>query len=134
LKEGEINTFGGEMNKSELIQVLEDLNLDREKIQIAMGSAMVMHGIKESTKDADCQCDHDYFKLLLAMGHQKSIARSGCDRIDLGLVELFDTPALEESIRIEGWKVDTLEDIVKEKKKYGREKDLRDIKLIEEYL
>lgn len=101
---------------------------------VITGTALVMHGIKEETKDIDISCTKEAFRTLAAQGYpikQGDFARKVVYSDD---VEIFEDWHSGEITMIEGIPVASLESIIVMKKQLGREKDLIDIAKVEALL
>ncbi len=101
---------------------------------VITGTALVMHGIKEETKDIDISCTKEAFRSLAAQGFpikQGAFARKVIYSDD---VEIFENWHRGDIILIEGIPVASLESVIVMKKQLGREKDLIDIAKIEAHL
>lgn len=127
------------MNKTEMVKILKDLELNREGCELVMGSALLMYGIREEAHDVDIAVTDEIFNEYLQRGYSIECNTWGRERILIivgGIeIELFREILAEvESKEYEGFYVQTLDSIVYWKKMLGREKDLKDIKVIEEYM
>ena len=101
---------------------------------VITGTALVMHGIKEETKDIDISCNKEAFRTLAAQGYpikQGDFARKVVYSDD---VEIFEDWHSGEITMIEGIPVASLESIIVMKKQLGRGKDLIDIAKVEALL
>ena len=101
---------------------------------VITGTALVMHGIKEETKDIDISCTREAFRALVAQGYpikQGAFARKVIYSDD---VEIFEDWHRGDITMIEGVPVASLESVIVMKKQLGREKDLSDIAKIEAHL
>ena len=101
---------------------------------VITGTALVMHGIKEETKDIDISCTKEAFQALAAQGYpikQGDFARKVIYSDD---VEIFEDWHGGEITMIEDVPVASLESVIVMKKQLGREKDLTDIAKIEAHL
>lgn len=101
---------------------------------VITGTALVMHGIKEETKDIDISCTEKAFRSLAALGfpiQQGDFARKVIYSDEVEIFEDWHTGAIE---MVEGVPVASLESVIVMKKQLGREKDLADIAKIEVHL
>lgn len=101
---------------------------------VITGTALVMHGIKEETKDIDISCTKEAFKVLAAQGFpikQGAFARKVIFSED---VEIFEDWHRGDNTMIEEVPVASLESVIVMKKQLGREKDLADIAKIVAHL
>lgn len=104
---------------------------------LMFGSSLVMHGIKDETTDIDVYLD----KVVALLGDKlssKSITRSDgksgthyeLGPFDFGFGEECDVKCVE----IDGILCQDLEEILRAKKRWGRQKDLDDIEMINKFL
>lgn len=101
---------------------------------VITGTALVMHGIKEETKDVDISCTREAFQALAAQGYpikQGDFARKVIYSDD---VEIFEDWHKGDITMIEGVPVASLESVIAMKKQLGREKDFSDIAKIKAHL
>jgi len=101
---------------------------------VITGTALVMHGIKEETKDIDISCTKEAFHTLAAQGYpikQGAFARKVIYSDD---VEIFEDWHRGAITMIEEVPVASLESVIVMKKQLGREKDQIDIAKIEAHL
>ena len=98
---------------------------------------MAIRGIRES-KDLDVVVKDDLYKKLL-----KKYKETKSGQIKIARIEIFSPKAvlinnsnkvIDRAETIQGFKFIKLDDLIKWKKKMGREKDFKDIELIKEYL
>ena len=50
------------LNKKDIISILDKYNLDNKKYVVISSAAMVLYGIKESTKDIDIAVTKEYYQ------------------------------------------------------------------------
>lgn len=120
--------------KETIKESLSALPLKMGDYCVITGTALVMHGIKEETKDIDISCNKEAFRTLAAQGYpikQGDFARKVVYSDD---VEIFEDWHSGEITMIEGIPVASLESIIVMKKQLGREKDLIDIAKVEALL
>ncbi len=101
---------------------------------VITGTALVMHGVKEKTKDIDISCTKKAFQALAAQGFpikQGDFARKVIYNED---VEIFENWHRGDITMIDEIPVASLESVIVMKKQLGREKDLSDIAKIEAHL
>ena len=123
------------MNKNDIIRRLEDLNFDKTQYWVLAGSAMVMHGVREETADIDLGCSKSFADELEKQGYLTTIMEDGTRRITVaGDVEIFEDWIFDEVVFVENFPVISIKGLIEMKKSLGREKDLRDIELIETFL
>ena len=124
------------LNREDVLRIVRGLDFIGEDCWLTSGAALVLYGVREFTHDVDLICTRELADRLEAQG--VPFRRNGLDgtRIfsygdDVELLEDWDT---EEVVELEGLRSASLLSIRKQKEKLGREKDLRDIALIDEFL
>lgn len=123
------------MNKKDIISELERFPFDRNEYWLITGSAMVLYGIREQTHDIDMGCTEKMADLLEKEGYLCKITSEGRRYFKYGeLIEIFEGWICDHADEVEGYQVISIRGLIEMKRSLGREKDLRDIKLIEEYL
>lgn len=123
------------MNKSDIICRLEKINFDKIGYWVLAGSAMVLHGIRPETHDIDLGCSKALADELEMRGYPSKVMPDGTRRIAYAEdVEIFEEWIFDKVILVDGIPVISLDGLLEMKQSLGREKDLRDIALIEEFL
>ncbi|MBR3293454.1 MAG: hypothetical protein IKI69_03395 [Oscillospiraceae bacterium] len=123
------------MNKQEIIQKLQDLDLPKEDYWLVAGSAMVMHGIREETRDIDLGCSKKLADRLEAEACPTELLTDGSRRIVLGNeIEFFENWLFDRVEWIDGFPVISLQGLIFMKQQLGREKDLADLAAIKDYI
>ncbi|MFL0270095.1 hypothetical protein [Candidatus Clostridium radicumherbarum] len=56
------------LNKSNIIDILKELNLPTKEYWTTSGAALVLHGVKETTKDIDLGCTTDLVECFIKKG------------------------------------------------------------------
>ena len=127
------------MEFKKLLEELRKLNLPVDSYVIFGSGSMSVRGIRESS-DLDIIVSdkvwQDFIKKYSTKNNNKSIIQIGDIEICKDLLPWLDNSEelIKRSELIDGFPFSTLEDTLKLKEKFGREKDREDIKLIEEYL
>ena len=127
------------MEFKKLLEELRKLNLPVDSYVIFGSGSMSVRGIIESS-DLDIIVSdkvwQDFIKKYSTKNNNKSIIQIGNIEICKDLLPWLDNSEelIKRSELIDGFPFSTLEDTLKLKEKFGREKDREDIKLIEEYL
>ena len=127
------------MEFKKLLEELRKLNLPVDSYVIFGSGSMSVRGIRESS-DLDIIVSdkvwQDFIKKYSTKNNNKSIIQIGNIEICKDLLPWLDNSEelIKRSELIDGFPFSTLEDTLKLKEKFGREKDREDIKLIEEYL
>ena len=123
------------LNKNSIIKMLNDLNLPPSEYWITSGSALVMHGVKQYTKDIDLGCTNSLWDFFLQNGHMFRVGKDNSKIMQINeYVEVIKEYYVEEIEFVEGLPTGSLKSIKKQKESLGREKDIIDIKLIDEYI
>ena len=118
------------MNKNQIIKHMNALNLPINEYWILAGSALVMHGIRPETSDIDIGCTTKLFERLI--GSRDVIVREdGSRSLDYdGVLEVFENWMAEEVVTLNELPVGSLMSIKKHKESLNREKDKKDLLLI----
>ncbi|MBR2600407.1 MAG: hypothetical protein IKD84_05830 [Erysipelotrichaceae bacterium] len=123
------------MNRNEIFEQLRQFPYDPAQYWIITGAAMVIYGLREQTHDIDMGCSKEMADLLERDGHLHKISPDGRRSFRIGeLIEVFEGWICDKTVEIEGFQVISLKGLLEMKRGLGREKDLRDIRLIEEYM
>jgi hypothetical protein len=123
------------LNKDNIINIVNDLNLPLNEYWITSGSALVMHGVKKIATDIDLGCTNNLWEDFLQKGYTYRVEKDNSKIMEINdSVEIIKEYFVDEIELIEGLPTGSLESIKKQKAKLGREKDIRDIKLIDEYI
>lgn len=123
------------MNREELIRRVRALPFDASNYWLVAGGAMVLHGLRAETRDVDLGCDSALADWLEKQGCAVSGDRSDGRKIDYADdVEIFENWLYDEIILLEGIPVISLPGLREMKLAIGRQKDLRDVALIDERL
>lgn len=123
------------MERDEIVRKIKDLNLDSNQLWVTSSAALVLHGVKSNARDIDLGCSVLLWDELILKGYKYKQFEDGTYAIDIKSdIEIIKEYYVDEIIKIEGINVGSLESIKKQKQELGREKDLKDIKLIDEYI
>ena len=123
------------MNKAEIIELLNAFPYDREDYWVVGGGAMVLYGIREQTHDIDLGCSKRMADALEQGGFLQGYSESGSRRFRCGeLIEIFENWLSDSVTSVEGIPVVSIRGLIEMKQELGREKDLKDIRLINEFL
>lgn len=131
------------MNKEEIIRCLEKYNLPKEEFVIVATGSLVLNGIKETANDIDIVVTERLENYLL--DNYQNVEIEWYDESSKKNVYIIDnvlnfssnlSHVLEykEYDIVDEYQIQSLDSIVKLKQRLGREKDLEDIKLIQNYL
>lgn len=125
---------GENMVKKEIVKRINDLNLDKNKYWVVTGSAMVLYGLKEETNDIDLGCTRDLADML-EKRYGAELLDDGTRKITIGVdIELFEDWLFDKVNYILDIPVISLKGLVQMKRMLGREKDLKDIEIINRYM
>lgn len=118
------------LDKEKILDILNKNELPKDEFIIMSGAAMVLQDVKKETKDIDLSISQTLELKLNNLNYHIGINN---DKIyEMNDVELFTTFYEEtDYIIINGYKVATLECILKLKKELNRKKDEKDIKLLD---
>lgn len=122
------------LNKMDILKKLKELKLPKDQYCVMTGAALVLHGIKEGTRDIDIGCSEQLFQQLLLRGYELQRLKSFEGILIDGCIEIFGNWKAEKIVYIDDIPVADINSIRKYKQGLAREKDLSDIKLIDAYL
>jgi hypothetical protein len=123
------------MNRFELLNLLESLKFDSNEYWLITGAAMVFYGFRKETGDLDLGCTSKLADELEAKGHPVEIMPDGTRKICPVLdVEIFENWLYDQVEIIDSIPVISVKGLIAMKKSIGREKDIKDIQLIESCL
>ncbi len=124
------------LNREDILRLLRELDFLGEDCWLTSGAALVLHGVKESTRDIDLICTTALADKLEGQG--VPFRRDGLDGTRIfavsGQIEVLENWHTDEVIELCGVRAASLLSIRRQKEKLGREKDLSDIRLIDEFL
>lgn len=122
------------MKKSDILRRLQELDFDPTQYWIITGAAMVLYGIRAETGDIDMGCTTALADLLEARGYPTVKRADGSHRITIGDdVEIFENWLYDKVECYENIPLLSPQGLIEMKRFLGREKDLRDIALIEDW-
>jgi hypothetical protein len=121
------------LNKRNILQKLKELNLPKDQYCVMTGAALVLHGVKECTADIDIGCSDELFIELLQRGYKLQKLKSFEGIIIDDIIEVFRNWQAEKVVYIDNLPVADIDSIKKYKQELAREKDLKDIELIDKY-
>ena len=123
------------VNKAEIIEKLNAFPYAREDYWIITGGAMVLYGIREQTHDIDLGCNTRMADALERDGFFDKYTESGRRHFRYGEdIEISENWLYDSVTTVEGFPVITIRGLIDMKRELGREKDMRDIRLINEYM
>ena len=122
------------MNRAELLERVKALPFPKEDYWVITGGAMVLYGLREKTHDIDLGCTSRLADALEKQGAQVSIRGDGTRKLVLeGDVEIMENWLYDRVEEIDGVPVISLAGLREMKLALGREKDLRDVALIDAF-
>ncbi len=123
------------MNRAEVLKKLETLPYPREDYWVVAGAAMVLYGLREETHDVDLGCTTEMADRLEQSGCPCRTMPDGKRHFKISEdVEAFENWLYDRVETVSGAPVISLGGLLEMKRRLGREKDQRDIRLIREYL
>lgn len=121
------------MNKEIIISKIRELDFDVNEYWVIAGAALVLHGLRAETADIDIACTKRLFRKLLFQGYNVEKNELGYRKISLKEdIEIFEEWNVDGVIFIDEIPTANLKGLTEMKTKMGREKDIQDLKLIEE--
>ena len=123
------------MDKAGIKEILASFPCPRGDWWVAAGAAMVLYGIRERTHDIDLGCSKKLADRLEADGYLYRHTESGGRWFKYGEhIEIFEGWLKDTVTDVEGFPVVSPAGLLEMKRELGREKDLKDIRLIEGFL
>ena len=123
------------MNKAEMTAKLKAFPYDPAEYWVITGGAMVLYGIREESSDIDLGCTATMADRLEQEGYLYKITDDGNRWFKLGEdIEVFENWLFDTVDHVDGIPVISVQGLIEMKKDLGREKDLRDIALINDFL
>lgn len=121
------------MNKEIIISKIQELDFDVNEYWVIAGAALVLHGLRAETADIDIACTKRLFCELLLQGYNVEKNELGYRKISLKKdIEIFEEWNVDGVIFIDEISTANLKGLKEMKIKMGREKDMQDLRLIEE--
>ena len=120
------------MNKKEFLARLEELDLPKSEFRILSGGALLLWGIRERTEDIDLAVSEKLADQL-SLREQYPLTEKSTYTFAPDVEMIIDN-GLVEYEKCCGYDCESLESILAFKRRMMREKDLRDIPRIEEFL
>ena len=119
------------MKAEDIRRRLAELALDTNEYRINAGGAMVLHGLREETHDLDIWCTKKLGDAL-AQRCDVQVLPDGTRRfVPAPDVEIYENTLPGETVFLNGIPVAPLEDVLALKRQLNREKDRRDIAVLE---
>ena len=122
------------MKKDEIIKRLRELPYDPTGYWVITGGAMVLYGFRDETGDIDLGCTKELADRLEADGYLTDRYEDGRREFHIGEdIEIFEDWLCDTVGSVEGVPVISVRGLIEMKRSLGREKDLRDIELINKH-
>jgi hypothetical protein len=129
------------LNREDVIRIINELKLPKDKYVITSGSAMVLHGLRQETNDVDITVNKELFEYFEDKGYYVKYypinENKTCILIDLTydvqLIKVDEIPPEYVTI-VDGIPTQTIEHLLKFKLELNRDKDQNDIKVLKKYL
>ena len=123
------------MRKPDILEKLRTFPYDPSEYWVITGGAMVLYGIREETSDIDLGCTSNMADQLEAAGYLYQKTSDGNRWFKIGSdIEVFENRVNDTVALIDGIPVISIPGLITMKQRLGREKDIRDIGLINNYL
>ena len=126
----------GLLGREDVLSIARGIEFMGPECWLTSGAALVLFGVRENTRDVDLVCTKELADRLEAEGDP--FRRDGLDNTRIfsvnEYVEVLEDWETEEVVEIEGLRSASLLSIRKQKEALGREKDLRDIALIDGFI
>lgn len=123
------------LGKEDIIKILKNMELPLNEYWITSGAGLVIHGVKETTNDIDLGCTTNLVELFLEKGCKYTVEKDNSRIVQINdTIEILENWFVDEIVVIDGLPVGSLESIKRQKAQLGREKDIKDIRLIDDYI
>lgn len=123
------------LDRKDIIKIIKEIDLPFDEYWITSGAALVIHGVKKMTHDIDLGGTTNLVEHFIQNGCTFKIVEDNSRIVEVNNhIELLENWIVDDIELIDNLPVATLQSIKKQKFELGREKDIRDIKLIEEFL
>lgn len=120
------------LNKEQILDKLNELELDKNEFVVLMGSSLVMRNIKKETNNINISIGSDSFSRLKQK--YNSIYENNIEIIKYDVFEISNLDLNTKKELIDNYYCQDLENIMSIKKELNRKKDIKDIKAIDLYL
>ena len=120
------------MKKEDIIARMRAFPYDKNEYWVITGGAMVLYGFREETHDIDIGCTSAMAARLEADGYLCGVSDEGKREFRIGdEIEIFEDWLFDRVDSVDGIPVISVDGLVTMKRLLGREKDKRDLVLIE---
>jgi hypothetical protein len=120
------------LTKDRIEEIIKAIDFPSDKYWVSSGAGLVLHGVKEATNDVDLGCTLELWSYLLTKGYTPEEKNPDILIIN-PLMEVVKDWYVDDIEYLDGIPVASLQSIKKQKLALGREKDFKDIGLIDEY-
>jgi len=132
------------MTREDILEKIKTLNFKYGDYIVFGSCPLALHGIRE-TKDIDLLVNQDIYETLKKTGWKEDEVQGKKGVVKSDVFEAYTewnfgeynpsiTDLLESAEVVDGIPFANLEEVVKWKQIFGREKDIKDLELIEEYV
>ena len=119
------------MKAEDIRRRLAELALDENEYRINAGGAMVLYGLREETHDLDVWCTKKLGDELAKRCEAQTLPDGTRRFVPAPDVEIYENMLPGETVFLDGIPVAPLEDVLALKRQLNREKDQRDIAVLE---
>lgn len=121
------------LDKQQILAKLSQLEFNPEHYVLVCGVACVFYGIRKQTQDIDLACTEAMMDELEKQGYPiiRNETRRLCKYND---IDIFEKWKCHHKVLVEGYYVQSIEDLQRDKLRLNREKDQLDIARIQQYL
>lgn len=121
--------------KEDVVRLVRSLGLENGSYHLAAGCGLLMHGVRQHTRDVDIGCTTPVIDRFLAEGGKLSYTKDGKRCIsNLEPFEFFEDWPIDAVEQIDGITVGTLDALRRQKLALGRPKDLVDVERIDQFI
>lgn len=121
--------------KEDIIKIIKGMDLPLSEYWITSGAGLVLQGVKKTTRDIDLGGTTKLIEHFISEGCSYKTSEDNSRIVEVGdNVEILENWLVDEIVFIDGLPVGSLESIKRQKKQLGRDKDIKDIELIDEHL
>ena len=125
------------MQRDEIIKLLKKYNFNPNKYLVVGGAALILYGLRDKTNTIDITTTKSYLNELLKQYDcvLERVNKDGtaCYLID-DVINIGASYYKRRREYIEGFPVQTIDDLIELKQKLNRPKDRKDLKAIFEYI
>lgn len=128
------------LNREDIINIMRKLDVPIEGYWIESGASLVLHGVRDTTNDIDIGCSSSFIDYLISLGYHYIYNPYKLQNLRVihieDTIEIFEENSYAKSDIeiINGLPVWSLQRVRKQKEELGREKDNKDIILIDKFL